>query len=131
MPKPVAKKGDQIIGTDTHIVMLPSPGGPIPTPTPMPFNGQINDQLSVDVLIENQPAAVEGSTADNLPPHIPTGGPFQKPPSNKATIQMGSPKVLINNKRAAIMGNMANTCNDPVDLPNGQVIATGTVLVGD
>lgn len=131
MPKPAAKRGDPIIGNDTHIVMIPSPGGPIPTPMPMPFRGQINAQLSPDVLIENQPAAVEGSTADNMPPHIPAGGPFQKAPANKATIQMGSPKVLINDKRAAVMGNIANTCNDPIDLPNGQVIATSTVLVGD
>lgn len=131
MPKPAAKQGDQIVGTDTHIVMMPSPGGPVPTPTPMPFSGQLNGNLSPDVLIENKPAAVKGSTADNMPPHLPTGGPFQNPPSNKATIQMGSAKVLINHKEAASAGNIANTCNDPVDLPVGQVIAIGTVLIGD
>ena len=131
MPKAVAKQGDQIVGTDTHIVMIPSPGGPIPTPMPMPFSGMLNGELSPDVLIENKPAAVKGSTADNMPPHIPTGGPFQTPPANKATIQMGSSKVLINRKEAAGAGNVANTCNDPVDQPNGQVIASGTVLIGD
>jgi uncharacterized Zn-binding protein involved in type VI secretion len=119
------------MGTDTHIIMMPSPGGPVPTPTPMPFSGLINGELSPDVIIENQPAAVRGSTADNMPPHIPAGGPFQKSPSNKATIQMGSMKVLINKKEAACAGNIANTCNDPVDMPVGQVIATGTVLIGD
>lgn len=131
MPKPAAKKGDKIVGMDTHIVMVPSPGGPVPTPMPMPFSGEINGALSADVIIQNQAAAVKGSTADNMPPHIAMAGPFQTPPSNKATIQMGNPKVLINNKEAACAGNVANTCNDPIDLPQGQVIAVGTVLLGD
>ena len=71
-----------------------------------------------------------GSTATNMPPHIPQGGPFQKPPSNKATIQMGSPTVRINGKMAARHSDMAMTCNDPADLPVGTVIAVGTVFIG-
>jgi uncharacterized Zn-binding protein involved in type VI secretion len=39
--------------------------------------------------------------------------------------------VLINNKQAARMGDPAMTCNDPADAPNGTVIASGSVLVGD
>jgi len=39
MGNPAAKEGDKVVGVDTHIVMIPSPAGPIPTPTPMPFNG--------------------------------------------------------------------------------------------
>lgn len=131
MSKPAAKKGDKIIALDTHIVMVPSPGGPVPTPMPMPFSGSISGNLSSDVLIEKKPAATKGSTADNMPNHIPSGGPFQKPPANKATIKKGSAKVLINNQEAAHLGDPADTCNDPADLPNGTVIGSGTVWVGD
>lgn len=131
MPKPAAKQGDQVIATDTHIVMVPAPGGPVPTPTPMPFSGMLAGELSPDVLIENVPAAVKGSTANNLPPHVPIGGAFQNPPSNKATIQIGSAKVLINDKQAAHAGSTVMTCNDPVDAPNGKIIATSTVFIGE
>jgi uncharacterized Zn-binding protein involved in type VI secretion len=76
------------------------------------------------------PAATMDSVAINLPPHIPQGGPFQKPPSNQGKIILGSPTVFINKKMAARNGDMAMTCNDPVDLPVGQVIAVGTVMIG-
>ncbi len=130
MGQPAAKQGDQVLATDTHIVMIPSPGGPVPTPLPHPFTGQINDGLSSDVNIEGKPAAVQGSKATNTPAHIPQGGPFQSPPSNQATIQMGSGTVFINGKAAARNGDMAMTCNDPADLPAGTVMAVGTVMIG-
>ena len=130
MGQQAAKQGDQIIATDTHIVMIPSPGGPVPTPLPNPFVGMISGGLSTNVKIMGMPAATLGSTADNVPPHIPQGGPFQKPPTNKATIMIGSPTVLINGKPAARNGDTALTCNDPVDLPIGKVIAVGTVMIG-
>jgi uncharacterized Zn-binding protein involved in type VI secretion len=131
MTKPAAKQGDQVVGVDTHILMIPSPGGPVPTPTPMPYSGKLVSDLSTDVLVEDMGAAVVGSVAMNSPPHVPAGGPFQKPPSNQAKIQMGSATVLINDKKAARMGDTAMTCNDPADAPQGTVIASGTVLVGD
>jgi uncharacterized Zn-binding protein involved in type VI secretion len=130
MGQPAAKQGDQIVATDTHIVMIPSPGGPVPTPLPSPFTGMIDGGLSNNVNIEGKPAAVEGSTATNQPSHIPAGGPFQTPPSNKATIQMGSATVNINGKPAARNGDTATTCNDPADLPGGTVIAVSTVSIG-
>ena len=125
-----AKQGDQIIATDIHIIMIPTPGGPVPTPLPHPFTGIINASLSTDVKIMGLPAATTDSTATNIPPHIPQGGPFQKPPSNKAQIIMGSTTVHINGKMAARNGDTAMTCNDPVDLPNGTVVAVGTVMIG-
>ena len=130
MGQPAAKQGDQIIAVDIHIVMIPSPGGPVPTPLPHPFTGMIAGGLSTNVKIMGMPAATLGSTADNLPPHIPQGGPFQKPPTNKATIMIGSPTVMINGKPAARNGDMALTCNDPADLPVGKIIAIGTVMIG-
>jgi uncharacterized Zn-binding protein involved in type VI secretion len=130
MGQPAAKQGDQIVGVDTHIIMIPSPGGPVPTPLPHPFSGLLDGSLSSDVKIMGMPAATQNSTATNTPPHIPQGGPFQTPPSNRGQIIMGSATVLINGKGAARNGDTANTCNDPADMPVGTVVAVGTVLIG-
>lgn len=132
MGQPAAKQGDQVMAVDTHIVLVPSPSGSVPTPLPHPFSGILNGGLSANVKIMGKPAAVVGSTADNSPPHVPTapGVSFQKPPTNKATIQMGSTSVMINGKPAARNGDKALTCNDPADLPAGTIIAVGTVLIG-
>jgi hypothetical protein len=43
----------------------------------------------------------------------------------------GAARVLINNKPAARDSDTAMTCNDPADAPNGTVVASSTVLVGD
>jgi uncharacterized Zn-binding protein involved in type VI secretion len=129
MGQPAAKQGDKITAIDTHIIMIPSPGGPVPTPLPHPFNGLINGNLSRNVKIMGLAAATQDSTADNIPPHIPQGGPFQKPPTNKGQIIMGSATVMINGKPAARNGDTATTCNDPADLPTGTVIAVGTVMI--
>lgn len=132
MGLPAAKQGDRIMGTDIHIVMVPTPGGPVPTPLPHPFAGIIGSGLSADVTIEGRPAAVVGSSANNVPPHLPMapGTTFQKPPTNRATILVGSQTVYINGKPAARMGDPATTCNDPGDLPAGTVVASGRVLLG-
>lgn len=130
MGQPAAKQGDQITAIDTHIILVPSPGGPVPTPLPHPFSGIINGNLSSNVAIMGMAAATQGSTADNLPPHIPQGGSFQTPPRNRGQIMTGSATVMINGKPAARNGDTAQTCNDPVDLPVGTVVAVGTVLIG-
>jgi len=119
---------------DTHILMVPAPPGPpVPTPTPgHPFSGILNGNLSTDVFIMGRPAAMQGSTAQNTPPHIllnPTA-PFQVPPTNMADITMGSATVYINGRPAARNGDMARTCDDVVPAPHGQVVAVSTVFVG-
>jgi uncharacterized Zn-binding protein involved in type VI secretion len=131
MGQPAAKQGDRVVAVDTHIVMVPGTP-PAPTPLPHPFAGVLSGGLSGDVKISGRPAATVGSTADSTPPHIPTapGISFQKPPSNKATIQQGSQTVKINGKPAARTGDKALTCNDPTDLPAGTVVAAGTVMIG-
>jgi uncharacterized Zn-binding protein involved in type VI secretion len=133
MGQPAAKQGDQVVATDIHIVLVPAPPGPpVPTPLPHPFTGIIDGSLSSNVNIMSMPAATVTSTADDTPPHLPTppGTAFVKPPSNQATIIQGSMTVFINNKPAARNGDIALTCNDPVDLPVGTVVAVGTVLIG-
>ena len=130
MGMPAAKQGDKVVATDIHIQMIPSPGGPVPTPLPSPFAGKLDGALSSDVNIEGKPAATEGSTATNTPGHIPNAGPFQKPPSDQGKVIKGSSTVFINGKAAARSGDMATTCNDPADTPGGSVVAVGTVSIG-
>jgi uncharacterized Zn-binding protein involved in type VI secretion len=127
MGQPAAKQGDKIVGADTHLIQTAS-GAQVPTP--MPFNGALDNGLSPTVKIMGRPAAVVGSSAANAPPHLPGGGTFVKPPSNQGRVFMGSKTVFINNKPAARNGDKAMTCNDPADAPVGAVVATGTVLVG-
>ena len=130
MGLPAAKRNDQIVAVDIHIIMIPTPGGPAPTPMPHPFNGMLDNALSTNVNVMGQPAATVGSMATNTPAHIPQGGPFQVPPTNKGTIMKGSSTVFINGKPAARNGDMAQTCADPVPNPNAKVVAVGTVLIG-
>lgn len=131
MSGPGAKSGDRVQAVDTHIVMVPSPGGPVPVATPCVFDGLLVENLSCSVFIDNSPVAVEGSVALNSVPHAPVGGSFQKPPSNRATVDTGSGSVLVSNKKAARDGDRAVTCNDPADAPKGVVLAQGTVFFGD
>ncbi|MDD9940436.1 MAG: hypothetical protein OXU20_05170 [Myxococcales bacterium] len=36
---------DVVVGVDTHIVMVPTPAGPVPTPLPQPFVGIVFDEF--------------------------------------------------------------------------------------
>jgi uncharacterized Zn-binding protein involved in type VI secretion len=125
-----AKMNDQVIGTDTHIVLIPSPGGPVPTPLPHPFAGTISGGCSANVTIDGQPAAVMGSMATNKPAHIPQGGSFQAPPTNSGTVVQGSTSVLINNKPAARVNDPVQTCNDPAPAPTSKIVGMSTVEIG-
>ena len=127
---PAAKMGDKVVGTDVHIINIPSPGGPVPTPLPHPFAGTITGGCSPNVLIGGMPAATLGSTATNAPPHIPQGGPFLNPPTNTGTVIKGSATVLINNKPAARTGDTVMTCNDPAPAPTSSIVAVSTVDIG-
>lgn len=132
MGQPAAKQNDQITAVDIHIVMVPTPGGPVPTPLPHPFSGVINGGLSPNVKIMGLPAATVSSTAVNQPSHLPTppGTSFQIPPTNQGVIMMGSSTVFINGKPAARNGDQAQTCADPVPNTGAIVVAAGTILIG-
>jgi uncharacterized Zn-binding protein involved in type VI secretion len=128
MGQPAAKQGDRIVATDTPLIQPPRTSPPVPTPHP--FSGVLDGSLSSDVTIGGKAAATAGSTATNTPPHVPQGGSFVIPPSNRATVLRGSATVRINGRPAARASDPALTCNDPVDLPVGHVVAAGTVLIG-
>lgn len=128
MGQPAARKGDRVIAIDTHLIQ--PPGTAPPVPVPHPFAGVIDGAVSTNVKIGGAFAATVDSTATNTPSHIPIGGSFVNPPSNKATVVKGSATVKINGKAAARAGDTARTCNDPADLPVGTVMAVGQVLIG-
>lgn len=128
MSAAAAKLGDRIVAVDIHMVLVPP--SPSPVPLPHPFSGLLNGNLSTNVRIMGQFAATAGSTAVNVPPHIAQGIGFATPPSNQGRVIQGSATVNINGKPAARMGDVALTCNDPVDVPIGKVIAFGTVMIG-
>ena len=132
MARPIAKQNDQVVAVDTHLVMVPTPGGPVPTPLPHPFAGMLDGALATSVTVGGKAAATVDSTASNNPPHIPTppGASFQSPPANKGKVMLGSTTVLIEGKGAARAADTVKTCNDPADLPVGQIINVGTVLAG-
>ena len=63
-------------------------------------------------------------------PHVPIGGTFVVPPRLRAQVIAGSGTVFINGKPAARLGDKALECADPVDTPTGNVVASGTVIIG-
>ena len=132
MGQPAAKANDQVVGTDIQLVMVPAGPALVPTPLPHPFSGLLDGSLCSTVTIGGQAAATVGSTATNQPAHLPTppGTSFVTPPSNRATVMLGSATVTIGGQPAARAGDTATTCNDPADLPVGTVVAAGTVMVG-
>jgi uncharacterized Zn-binding protein involved in type VI secretion len=134
MGKPAAKQGDKVVAVDTHIVMVPTPAGPVPTPLPHAFSGALDGGLSADVRIEGKAAATVDSTSANSPAHLPTppGSAFQSPPGNRGTVTAGSAGVKINGKAAARAGDTVKTCNDPSDADVGAIVpaGAGTVRIG-
>lgn len=125
---PAAKEGDKIMATDMHLIQ-PLGSSP-PVLVPHTFMGIIDGSLSGDVKIMGKAAATVNSTATNTPSHLPSGGTFVNPPSNRGTIKKGSQTVFINGKKAARDSDMAMTCKDPPDTAPGKVLAVGTVLIG-
>jgi uncharacterized Zn-binding protein involved in type VI secretion len=137
MGQPAAKQNDRITATDTHVVMVPSASGQVPTPLPgHVFDAPLTEGLSADVRIQGRSAAVVGSVArTNLASHMPMapGVAFQTPPTFEGRITMGSTTVFINGKQAARAGDPAITCNDPPSPPPGLgrvVVAGPTVFIG-
>jgi len=131
MGKPAAKLGDRVTGTDVHVVLVPSAGGPVPTPVSLPFSGTIVDGCCATVLVAGAPSAVVGSGAVNSPPHVPPApATFSVPPTNRGTVLTGSATVLIGGKPAARVGDQVLTCNDPAPAPSGVIQGAGTVLIG-
>lgn len=133
MGNPAATMNSQVMATDTHIVLVPTPGGPMPTPLPHVFSGAIMGATVPTVNIGGQAAATQDSIAFNNPPHIamPPGVSFQMPPNNQGKVILASMTVFVGGKGLARVGDMVETCNDPAPLPVGTITgAVGTVFAG-
>lgn len=127
--QPLARQGDQVQGIDVHIVLVPSPGGPVPTPGPHPFSGSLTGGTIADVVVEGRPVAVVGSSARSTTPHLPVPptGSFQNPPRNEGSVTQGSTSVFAGGKPVARLGDPVATCTD---LPApGSTITSGATRV--
>lgn len=129
-----ARLTDTVTGSDTHIVMVPSPSGSVPTSLPgHPFAGTLTSDASSDVTIDGLAAAVVGTKATNSPPHVPLppGTSFASPPSNRGEVSGGSSSVTIDGKAAARQGDKVRTCNDPTDAETSAITSgSATVTIG-
>jgi uncharacterized Zn-binding protein involved in type VI secretion len=133
MGAPAATANSQVVGVDTHIVLVPTPGGPVPTPLPHPFSGTLQSGLVMTVKVGGQPIATKDSVAINNPPHMPTppGTSFQSPPANQGSVSMASTTVMAGGKGVARVGDSVSTCNDPADAPVGTIVGpVTTVMIG-
>ncbi|MEM7338666.1 MAG: PAAR domain-containing protein [Actinomycetota bacterium] len=128
MSNPAVVMNDQIIGT-CAIHQIPSPtGSPMPAP-PMPFASPLTLGLAPTVMITGKPAAVQGSSGYNTPPHVGLhpSDPYMPPPTQIGQVIVGSSTVMFEGKPAAYTGCQVTMC---ASLP-GQIIGSGTtVMIG-
>src|SRR4051794_15665713 len=82
---PVAIKHlDPIIGLDIHIVQPPGPVPPVPVPHP--YVGVVMGasdyipKIGATVMVNGLRRAKAGTSGLAIPPHLPIGGIFPKPP---------------------------------------------------
>ncbi len=115
---------DPVIGVDIHIIMVPTPAGPVPTPLPNPFVGMVFDPAGLaigaamganTVLVNSMPVNNVGTAVTSLMgvPHIPVPGPFAKPPTNDAELMFGGLNVSMGGSFVCRMGEIALSCFDP------------------
>lgn len=115
---PAAKHLDPVVGVDIHIILIPTPAGPVPTPLPHPFVGIIMDPfdyapiIGATVFVGPFPRAQAGTAGIAVPPHIPMGGPFAKPPGNECEMFMGSTTVLVDDEPFSYLALPALSCHD-------------------
>lgn len=113
---PAAKHFDPVLGVDIHIIQPPGPVPPIPVPHP--FIGMVIDPmdyvpiLGATVMVGGIPRAQAGTAGKNIPPHIPIGGVFVKPPGNECEVFMGSSTVLVDGDAFSHLALPALSCQD-------------------
>jgi uncharacterized Zn-binding protein involved in type VI secretion len=129
MGQPAVVMGDQITG-QCAIHQVPSPSGaPMPSPGPLPFSAPLTTGLATTVLIAGKPAAVQGSSGYNVPPHVGlhASDPYLVPTMQEGRVLAGSTTVLIEGKGAASTGCQVSQC---ASVP-AQVSGTAsTVMIG-
>lgn len=129
-----AKWGDVVLGIDIHQVMVPTPGGPVPTPMPHAFFGVVFDPLGAAisaaisaavggggaVLINGMPAGNTGTEVSGLG-HTPTppGTAFSRDdiPADRGTLVTGSKTVIFGGTSQSRTGSTVMSCSYPISLP--------------
>lgn len=133
---------DPVVGLDIHLVLVPTPAGPVPTPVPQPFVGLVRDFMGLAVgtavgmalgsgpgvvLVNCLPVTNGGTAVTNLPilPHLPAPGvAFARGrPHNDAELIFGSKDVSLGGSLGVRLGDIALSCSDPVRLPTSLVLA--------
>ncbi len=110
-----AKAFDPVVGVDIHIIQPPGPVPPLPIPHP--FIGILLDPfdfapiIGSTVDVNGLPRATAGTGGRCLPPHIPIGGMFVKPPANECDVFMGSSTVLADDEPLSFLGMPALSCH--------------------
>lgn len=128
MAGPAVVQGDAVQGICTgHLVPGPL-GVPVPGP-PLPFTAPLTAGLATTVLGGGKPCAVVGSSGRNLPPHVGLhpADPRMLPPSQYATVTMGSVAVLAEGSGMAFTGCTVVGCLCAAPLVTG---SAATVVVG-
>ena len=129
-----AKFFDPVVGIDVHLVLVPTPAGPVPTPLPHPFVGIVFDPIGAAVgaaigavLGGGGPVFVQGLPCGNTGtdvkgyPHFPTPPGVAPapadPPANEGTLVTGSTSVKFMGSSESRITSMVSTCGFPVSLP--------------
>ncbi len=111
-----AKQMDPVMGIDIHIIQPPGPVPPLPIPHP--FIGMVLDpvdcmpMVGATIMVNGMPRATAGTGCKNIPPHIPIGGTFIKPPGNEGEVFMGSATVLADGSPLSFMAVPVLSCSD-------------------
>ena len=111
---PAAKHFDPILGVDVHIIQPPGPVPPVPIPHP--YVGFVIDPfdyapiIGSTVLINGVHRCLAGTEGKCVPPHIPIGGVFVKPPANEDEMFMGSATVCIDGDAQSYLALPALSC---------------------
>jgi uncharacterized Zn-binding protein involved in type VI secretion len=128
MGMPAVVAGDRITGAcAVHVV--PSPyGAPMPSPAPLPFSAPLTIGLANTVLIGGKPAAVQGSSGINTPPHVGLhpSDPFLAPPAQQGRVLIGSSTVFFEGRPAAYAGCPVTVC---ASVPGQVAGSAATVLI--
>lgn len=139
-----AKHFDPILGIDVHIILIPTPAGPVPTPLPNPYVGMAMDPFDYapliggTVYVNGMMRAQAGTGGVATVPHIPMGGPFgPPPPTNESEVFMGSMTVASDGDAQSYFGLPVLSCSSigmpPPFRPKGQppkclVLPTSAIL---
>ncbi len=128
MGQPAVVMNDNITGQCLNH-QVPGPvGSPMPGP-PFPFSAPITLGCEPSVLIGGKPAAVQGASGFNVPPHVGLhpADPHMAAPLQEGKIVMGSKSVLVGGKPAAFNGCESMIC---FGVPGQPIGSAADVLVG-